>query len=91
VGQNPSARLGQNSIAKPLDAPPPPRKKRTVSEFLIALDAGDISGFFLNDFEEPTRGRLAWRFGLTFEDGSAYSDSHQKIEAEEPIAGSECL
>lgn len=55
-----------------IDAPPAPRAKRTISEFLHAVDAGDISGFFLDDFEEPMRGRVARRFGLRFLDGSEY-------------------
>ena len=54
------------------DAAPPPRVKRTLAEFLAALDAGDISGFFLEDFDEPMRGRVARRFGLRFLDGSPY-------------------
>jgi hypothetical protein len=60
-----------------LDAPPPPRMRRTYSEFLHALDAGDISGFFLDDFEEPMRGRVARRFGLTFEDGAGYNHTDE--------------
>ncbi|HYI82132.1 MAG TPA: hypothetical protein VEX11_02850 [Acetobacteraceae bacterium] len=52
---------------------PPPRPKRTMNEFCVALDAGRADGFFLDDFDEFDQRQLARFFGLHFRDGSPYA------------------